>query len=715
MKDFGWTPEVDPAIHRACGTFLAQLRALMAVDGVAVVLLGQDQSAGRVVFSWDALGKTDSWLEASGEPAGLSSTPRAIPPVCITLKGSGGTVGAVLIRGTPFGGLGSVAVDLVEKPAQHLAVLLENILLQHRLERSSQETAAFDRIGEMVRFQAPIEQVYHCFAEELMSLIDYQRLSVFLASRNFETLMCVYRTGPGLQSHELPVTRALAGTGCELVVLRCQSSVVGDLREHSGPAWPELSGDVGFRSAVIVPVVHGGDAVGVVALENRLPRAYSPSDEQLLLRAAALLEQAIANPPNYLQPTDRDEQEAAFNRMAQILASNRRLDEIFEDFVDAVGEVIEFDRLTLAWLDPNGCDIFTLRSCSGASVSQDTSEADFVTNIRSKLRFGQHDIGTLALWHQGERVFTPEDAAILERLGNQVAATVQYHRLYRLARHQASQLGQLQQTSASVDQVAGMIFETIPAPEADLALPRLEISQQLGSLSKELLVDTAHALRSPLSSIKGYSSTLLQPDVSWPPEVRQEFLETIDREADHLTGAINDLLGSMESESGRVNLDRWQVPVQSLLGMAETELAGEDGGPTLFQCEPDLPPVMVDQTRMKQVIVYLVTFVRRICPSGAAISVYAHRAGERIRITVGLDREQADAGDGPQSLLSQTSSEGSVTSTWVHEELMLSVCQTVLLAHGVELRQGPPGMREEMFWFELPVAQPRQHSETSST
>ena len=179
----------------------------MAVDGVAVVLLQQDQYTSRVVFSWEALDKTSPPME----PTGLYAMPRPTSPACITLEGSGGTMGAVLLRGTPLGSLGSVAVDLVQKPAQHLAVLLENILLQHRLERSAQERAAFDRIGEMVRSQAAAEEIYRRFADELIGLIDYQRLSVFLASRNRETLTRTYRTGPGLRSDEIAGDLGYAG------------------------------------------------------------------------------------------------------------------------------------------------------------------------------------------------------------------------------------------------------------------------------------------------------------------------------------------------------------------------------------------------------------------------------------------------------------------------------------------------------------------------
>ena len=396
MKDFEWTPEVDPAIYHACGEFLAQLKALMAVDGLAVVLLNQDQSTSRVVFSWESLDRNGHLME----PSGLDATQRVVP-VCITLKGNEVPVGALLIHGTLFESLGSVAVELVQKSAQHLAVLLGNILLQNRLENNAKESAAFARINQIVGSQAPVEQVFLCFTYELLDLVDYDRVGLFIASENSGGLIRAYRSGPGLRPDEMPVTRSPLGAGWELVAANFQSCIVDDLRECSNPGWLELFDNREFRSAVIVPVIHGGDTVGVVVLENRLPRAYVHSDEQVLMRAAALLGPAMA--------------------------------------------------------------------VSGARVNQ-------ISNNDYK-------------------------------------------------------------------------------PAADQFFSPLDNSQQLDSLGKGLLADAAHALRSPLSSIKGYSSTLLQTDVSWSPEVRQEFLETIDREADQLTNVINDLFGSMEAELAKVHLD----------------------------------------------------------------------------------------------------------------------------------------------------------------
>jgi signal transduction histidine kinase len=61
-------------------------------------------------------------------------------------------------------------------------------------------------------------------------------------------------------------------------------------------------------------------------------------------------------------------------------------------------------------------------------------------------------------------------------------------------------------------------------------------------VDRGLVEDAAHALRTPLTAIKGYSSSLLQSDLTWTPEVQHEFLKTIDREADRLERVVSDLL-----------------------------------------------------------------------------------------------------------------------------------------------------------------------------
>ncbi|HLF04821.1 MAG TPA: histidine kinase dimerization/phospho-acceptor domain-containing protein, partial [Dehalococcoidia bacterium] len=119
---------------------------------------------------------------------------------------------------------------------------------------------------------------------------------------------------------------------------------------------------------------------------------------------------------------------------------------------------------------------------------------------------------------RGRPGFDAGEQALLKRLAAQVAPVVHSHQLHRQARRQAYQLQQLRQQLAQA-----------PEPEG---------------VDRGLVEDAAHALRTPLTAIKGYSSSLLQSDLTWTPEVQHEFLKTIDREADRLERVVSDLLAS---------------------------------------------------------------------------------------------------------------------------------------------------------------------------
>lgn len=73
-------------------------------------------------------------------------------------------------------------------------------------------------------------------------------------------------------------------------------------------------------------------------------------------------------------------------------------------------------------------------------------------------------------------------------------------------------------------------------------------------LDAELLSTVSHELRSPLASIKGYTSTLLRHEQRISRKDRHEFLVAINQASDRLEGVINRLLELSELETGKVRL-----------------------------------------------------------------------------------------------------------------------------------------------------------------
>ena len=73
-------------------------------------------------------------------------------------------------------------------------------------------------------------------------------------------------------------------------------------------------------------------------------------------------------------------------------------------------------------------------------------------------------------------------------------------------------------------------------------------------LRAALLSAVSHDLRTPLSAIKASVTSLLQRDVDWTPEARQEFLETIDEETDRLNALVGNLLDMSRLQAGALEI-----------------------------------------------------------------------------------------------------------------------------------------------------------------
>ena len=81
----------------------------------------------------------------------------------------------------------------------------------------------------------------------------------------------------------------------------------------------------------------------------------------------------------------------------------------------------------------------------------------------------------------------------------------------------------------------------------------------------DLVATVAHELRSPLTGIKGFSSTLLTKWERFSDDQRHLMLETVDADADRLGRLITELLDAARIDAGRLTLRRGPVRLDELL------------------------------------------------------------------------------------------------------------------------------------------------------
>ncbi len=157
----------------------------------------------------------------------------------------------------------------------------------------------------------------------------------------------------------------------------------------------------------------------------------------------------------------------------------------------------------------------------------------------------------------------------------------------------------------------------------------------------------SHELKTPVALVKGYAQTLARPDATWDKETARQSLQIIEEEADRLETLINNLLDVSRIQAGDLRLDMSDVNMRRLLERVVQDYRTQT---EKHQIELDLPddlPVIVgDEERLRQVFTNLVGNAIKYSPNGGL-----------IRIGGWVDRRKIN-GDSPARLVIYVADEG---------------------------------------------------------
>jgi len=168
-----------------------------------------------------------------------------------------------------------------------------------------------------------------------------------------------------------------------------------------------------------------------------------------------------------------------------------------------------------------------------------------------------------------------------------------------------------------------------------------EVLRRSDELKTALLNAVSHDLRTPLASILASAGSLRQDDVTWTPEDRSDFIETIEHEAERLNAIIGNLLDLSRMESGILRPDKGWYDLGALVDDVLGRLRPVTGRHrVLVDIPEDLPPVELDYIEIDQVLSNLIENAAKYVPPGKDIEVTARCAGSVIEVAV------ADRGPG---------------------------------------------------------------------
>ncbi|MBK9053625.1 MAG: GAF domain-containing protein [Chloroflexi bacterium] len=196
---------------------------------------------------------------------------------------------------------------------------------------------------------------------------------------------------------------------------------------------------------------------------------------------------------------------------------------------------------------------------------------------------GQMLLGVLDVQSKQAHVFTPDVVTALQTLADQIAVAVQNARLYEQQSHTVARLA-----------------------EAD-------------RLKTEFLASMSHELRTPLNSIIGFSQIMLKGMDGPLSEMQRQDIETIHTSGQHLLGIINNLLDLSKIEAGMMVLSPEEVDVKPLVEITLATLVGltKEKPIRVYHTMPEtLPPVLGDKTRLRQILLNLISNAAKFTDEG---------------------------------------------------------------------------------------------------
>jgi signal transduction histidine kinase/CheY-like chemotaxis protein len=180
---------------------------------------------------------------------------------------------------------------------------------------------------------------------------------------------------------------------------------------------------------------------------------------------------------------------------------------------------------------------------------------------------------------------------------------------------------------------------------------RARASAESASRAKsDFLAAMSHELRTPLNAIAGYAQLMLMELHGPITQAQREALERVERSQRHLLRLINEVLNLARVESGRVDYDIQDFPVQQVVAELGPMVQPQFDAKTI-RYEVRLPeePVMVraDRDKVMQILINVLANAAKFTPAGGLVTIEAlHRAGVSasfIRITdtgIGIPRDK---------------------------------------------------------------------------
>jgi signal transduction histidine kinase len=395
----------------------------------------------------------------------------------------------------------------------------------------------------------------------------------------------------------------------------------------------------GTKSILIVPIIVRGEMVGSIGVDATEDyHQFTDAEIELASRVAEQLSVAMQNARLAEELRRRADDLESLNAIGQVVSSSLNLTTVLDRVLTSLRDMVAYDRASIAVIEPDMehllviSDTMEVDGQRGEEIPIEGSLRGYVFTTEKSLYIGDiateglplpprlamseyptnmvitplvvtgQPIGVLSVLGDRAGALTRADAERIDRVAAQVAIAVANARLYERVEGQVEELRLL---------------------NADLAGANKHKSVFLATMS--------HELRTPLNAIIGFAE-LLYDDIITDPEERSESLLDILRSGQHLLTLINDVLDLAKVEAGQMTLAPRALDLGNAMASVDrimSPLFAQRRQRYTYHVPADFPPVFADESRMRQVILNVLSNANKFTPDGGTVTLVARLNASR--------------------------------------------------------------------------------------
>ncbi len=503
--------------------------------------------------------------------------------------------------------------------ADRAAVALDRLQTRRQLEIRARQLETINQITYSLTSTIELEPLLALILDSAMELLDTEAGTFMLMIEDTGELEFRVVRGPAsanLLGTRLPVGTGLAGTAAQTG----RPIIVNNVQEDE--RWfPQVDQASEFQTqaSLTVPLLRQNTVLGVVQVINKRNGAPFLAEDQTLLTAFAGQAVVALENARLLAQTDEALQERVnelfmLQQLDRDLNTTLRLEPVVNLTLDRVLQLCRGTAGSIALLDEEGQIRFgATRGYDDAFAGK--SEDVFLTEgiIANTLADGK-----------------PHVSGNVHEEPDYVAAAYSTHSQMTLPIiHKQNVIGAIAVESDQFDAFESQMVEMAirVTNHAAVAIANALLYEQVNeaNLAKSEFVSmVSHELKTPMTSMRGYTDLMLSGMTGELSDQQQKFLETISANIARMSQQIRDLTDISRIETGRLHMESAPTPFTNIVSETLQVVRGPADNKNIelqLDLPADLPMVMGDKGRLVQVLTNLVSNACKYSPPDTEVHI----------------------------------------------------------------------------------------------